>query len=274
MKNILVPIDFSKYSMHALEHALMLTGRINAGLRIIHVRKNKNYDKHFIIKGSEISYEKKVRNFCEEIIKKYKNRQNFDYVIARGKVYAKIVEQAQKDKTDMIIMGTHGVSGFEEFWLGSNSYRVVCQTPCPVLTIQYGFRNKNITKIVLPIDAYRETRQKVPFTAALANMLGAEIHIIEVRSTNESGTKRRLKKYADQVYDYVTKRKIKTVRDSVYGKRSITDLTISYAVHVGAELISIVTNQRGTPVNMRISTTAQQMVNHSPIPVLSIHPFL
>ena len=199
------------------------------------------------------------------------NRQNIDYVLARGKVYAKIVERALKDETDMIIMGTHGVSGFEEFWLGSNSYRVVCQAPCPVLTIQYGFRKKDITKIVLPINAYRETRQKVPFTTELAAMAGAEIHIVEVRSTNESGIKKRLKKYADQVYDYVTKRNIITVRDSLYGS-DISDLTIAYAVHVDAELISIVTSLRGTPVNMRISTIAQEMVNHSPIPVLSIHP--
>ncbi|MCK4346907.1 MAG: universal stress protein, partial [Bacteroidales bacterium] len=141
----------------------------------------------------------------------------------------------------------------------------------PVLTIQYGFRKKNITKIVLPVDAYRDTRQKVPFTTELAAMVGAEIHIVEVRSTNESVIKKRLKKYADQVYDYVTKRKVKAIRDSLYGS-SITDLTISYAVHVGAELISIVSNQRGTPVNMRISTFAQEMVNHSPIPVLSIYP--
>lgn len=271
MKKILVPIDFSKDSMHALKHALTLTGKVDAGLRIIHVRKNKDYDRPFIIEGSEIAYEKTVRNFCEEIINKYKNRQNLDYVVARGKVYAKIVERALKDKTDMIIMGTHGVSGFEEFWLGSNSYRVVCQAPCPVLTIQYGFRKKNITKIVLPVDAYRDTRQKVPFTTELAAMVGAEIHIVEVRSTNESVIKKRLKKYADQVYDYVTKRKVKAIRDSLYGS-SITDLTISYAVHVGAELISIVSNQRGTPVNMRISTFAQEMVNHSPIPVLSIYP--
>jgi len=173
----------------------------------------------------------------------------------------------------MIIMGTHGVSGFEEFWLGSNSYRVVCQAPCPVLTIQYGFRKKDIKKIVLPVDAFRDTRQKVPFTTELAAMVGAEIHIVEVRSTNEAGIKKRLKKYADQVYDYVTKRNIITVRDSLYGS-SISDLTIAYAVHVGAELISIVTSQRGTPVNMRISTIAQEMVNRSPIPVLSIHPGL
>jgi len=271
MKKILVPIDFSKDSMHALEHASTLTGKVDAGIRIIHVRKNKDYDRPFIIEGSEIAYEKTVRNFCEEIINKYKNKQNLDYVVARGKVYAKIIQRALKDKTDMIIMGTHGVSGFEEFWLGSNSYRVVCQAPCPVLTIQYGFRKKDITKIVLPINAYRETRQKVPFTTELAAMVGAEIHIVEVRSTNESGIKKRLKKYADQVYDYVTKRNIITVRDSLYGS-SISDLTIAYAVHVGAELISIVTSQRGTPVNMRISTIAQEMVNHSPIPVLSIHP--
>ncbi|MBA7580854.1 hypothetical protein ES708_22749 [subsurface metagenome] len=271
MKKILVPVDFSKDSMHALKYSLVLATKVGASIKIIHVRKEKDYAHPFLLKGVEAEYEKTVEDFCKMLIENYKNGQNLDFVIAWGKIHMKITEHAQKNETDLIIMGTHGVSGFEEFWIGSNSYRIICQAQCPVLTIQYGFTKKKITKIILPIDAYGETKQKVPFTTELAVMLGSEIHIVEVRSTNEAGIKKRLKKYADQVYDYVTKRNIITVRDSLYGS-SISDITIAYAVNVGAELISIVTSQRGTPVNMRLSTIAQEMVNHSPIPVLSIHP--
>ncbi len=275
MKSILVPIDFSKDSINALEHAIAMANKVKSNVRVLHVRKDKNYDEPFIIKGKEKEYGSTVDDFCKSLIEKNKSRYNgggtFDYLIKVGKIYKVISDQAIKDKAFLIIMGTHGVSGFEEFWLGSNSYRVVCKAPCPVITVRHGFRKMSISKIVLPIDASRETRKKVPFTADLAAALEADVHVVSVRTTQRADIKKRLNNYVDQIGDYLKKRGIKIVTDELYGS-DISDLTTSYGVHVGAELIAILSNQRGTPLNMHISSTAQQMVNHSPVPVLSIHP--
>ncbi len=275
MKSILVPIDFSKDSMNALEHAITMANKVKSSVRVIHVRKDKNYDEPFIIKGKEKEYGSTVDDFCKELIEqnmsKYKGGGTFDYLIKVGKIYKVISDQAIKDKAFLIIMGTHGVSGFEEFWLGSNSYRVVCKAPCPVLTVRNGFKKKSINKIVLPLDASRETRKKVPFVADLASALEAEVHVVSVRTTQRADIIKRLNNYVKQIGDYFEKRNIQVVRDNLYGS-DISDLTASYGVHIGAELVAIMSNQRGTPLNMHISTAAQQMVNHSPIPVLSIHP--
>ncbi|UCG26779.1 MAG: universal stress protein [Bacteroidales bacterium] len=275
MKNILIPIDFSRDSMNALGHSVNLANNLGANLRLIHVRKNKDYDQPFVIEGTDSSYGKTVEDFCRGIVatyrKDYMAKGSFDFVVTRNKIYKGIIDQAAKDNTDIIMMGTHGVSGFEEFWLGSNSYRVVSKAPCPVWTVRHGFKQKTLKKIVVPIDAHRETRHKLPFTTELAKTIGAEIHVVDVRSTNRTDIKKRLAKYADQAVNFVKERGVKTIRDSKYGS-NIADVTISYAVHVGADLISIVSNQKGTPSKMHLSTTAQQMVNHSPIPILSIQP--
>lgn len=275
MKSILVPIDFSKDSMNALEHAIAMANKVQSSVRVIHVRKDKNYDDPFIIKGKEKEYGNTVDDFCKELIKQNKSRYKgggiFDYLIKVGKIYKVISDQAMKDKAFLIIMGTHGVSGFEEFWLGSNSYRVVCKAPCPVITVRHGFKKNSVSKIVLPVDAARETRKKVPFAADLAAALEAEVHVVSVRTTQRADIKKRLNNYTNQIGDYLEKRGVKIVTDELYGS-DITDLTTSYGVHIGADLIAIMSNQRGTPLKMHISTVAQQMVNHSPIPVLSIHP--
>lgn len=277
MKNILVPIDFSKDSMNAFMHSIVFANKMKANLRLINVRKSKDYDKPFILDTPDTGYGKTVEEFCSGIVSRYLQIYNaggkFDFVIKEGKIYKVIIDQAAKDKTDLIIMGTHGISGFEEFWLGSNAYRVVSKAPCPVLTVGSGFKKKAIRKIVLPIDAHRETRQKLPFTAEMAKEFGAEVHVVDVRSTNRADIKKRLKNYSDQAMTYLKDRGIKGVRGSKHGS-NVADITIAYAVHTGADLISIVSNQRGTPVNMHLSTTAQQMVNHSPIPILSIYPSL
>jgi nucleotide-binding universal stress UspA family protein len=275
MKKILVPVDFSKDSMNAFEKALFIANKSKTDIRVIHVRKSKDYDQPFVLEGTESNYGKTVVDFCDKIIEDYKDQYEgggkFDYVIEHGKIFHAISAQATRDKTDMIVMGTHGVSGFEEFWLGSNSYKVVCKAPCPVLTVRHGFTKRSIRKVMLPIDAHRETRHKISFTAELASYLNAEVHVVDVRSTNRTDIKSRLRRYADQAEEYFYERGMKTIRTSEYGS-SIVDVAIAYAVGNQIDLISIVTNQKGTPVSLGISSNAQQMVNHCPVPILSIQP--
>lgn len=275
MKNILVPVDFSTGSMHALEHAIKIVNKIGGDLRILHVRKSKSYDKPFVLKGSEKSYSKTVDEFCNEILnyykKEYKAEGNFDYVITNGKIYKNVIDEAEKMDAGLIVMGTHGVSGFEELWVGSNAYRVVSKAAGPVLTIRHGFKRKNIKKIILPIDVYKNTRQKVHVVAELAKMFKAEVHVVDIRTSEKKDIVYRLKKYGDQAFEYLDKQKIKTIRKTRKGS-NIVDAVIAYGYHINADLISITKIDRGTPGNQSISTNAQQMVNHSPIPVLSIKP--
>jgi hypothetical protein len=70
---------------------------------------------------------------------------------------------AKMTDADLIIAGTHGVTGFEQYWIGSNAYRIVSYAPCPVITVRFDFDFDNdIRNVVLPIDATPDTRQKVP----------------------------------------------------------------------------------------------------------------
>ena len=275
MKNILVPVDFSKGSMHALEYAIKMVNKIGGDLRILHVRKSKSYDQPFILKGSEKSYSKTVDEFCNEIMghykEQYKVKGTFDYVITTGKIYKNVINEAEKMDAGLVVMGTHGVSGFEELWVGSNSYRVVSKASCPVLTIRHGFKKKNIKKIILPIDVYKNTRQKVPVVAEIAEKFKADVHVLDVRTSDKKDIIYRLKKYGDQVFEYIDKQGVNAIRESKKGSE-IVDSIIAYGCHINADLIAITKLDRGTPGNQSISSTTQQLVNHSPIPVLSINP--
>ena len=275
MKNILVPVDFSKGSIHAIEYAINIVNKIGGDLRILHVRKTKSYDKPFILEGSEKSYSKTVDEFCNEILghyrEQYKGKGTFNYVITTGKIYKNVINEAEKLDAGLVVMGTHGISGFEELWVGSNSYRVVSKASCPVLTIRHGFKRKNIKKIILPIDIYKNTRQKVPVVAELAQKLGAEVHVLDVRTSDRKDIMYRLKRYGDQAFEYVDKQGIKVVRKTERSS-DIVDGIVAYGCHINADMIAICKLDRGTPGNQSISTLAQQMVNHSPVPVLSISP--
>ncbi len=273
MKKIIVPIDFSKDSINALEHAVWISNAVGADLRIIHVTKSKNFEMPFHIENFDKMIGKSLEDFMQLIYKKYKSKVKckLDYKIRIGKVYREIVNQAKYDDAYMIIMGTHGVSGFEEMWIGSNAYRVVSNAPCPVLTIRHGFLRCVVKNFVLPIDVTSDTRKKVPFTAELAKFLKSNVHVLLVSESSSPTIKKKIDNYGKQVQEYLTKAGVRNVLAYGIGD-NITDETINYAKSIGADLISIMSEQPENPQNLWLGAYAQQMVNHSPLPVLSLRP--
>ena len=270
MKNILVPIDFSADSINALEHAIAISNVIGANIRMIHVKKSKNFEIPFYFKDFDLVIGKSLDDFMKILIDKYKGdvKNQLDYKIREGNIYKEITNQAKYDDAYLIIMGTHGVSGFEELWIGSNAFRVVSNAPCPIITIRNGCEYKKLKNIVMPIDASNETRQKVPAVTELAKFFNANIHIVGVSESTDKNVTNKVSKYSTQVEEYLKEKGVKNTKKLLTGS-NITDLTIEYAKEVNAELIAILTEQVKNTA-FWLGPYAQQMVNHSPIPVLSI----
>ena len=272
MKNILVAIDFSKCSIHALEYAIILANRIKADITLVWV-DNTQIDESVYLRSLESGRKEIVSNF-EELIEKYSpslEKGEMNYKIRKGKVHIEVANQAKYSDAMLVIAGTHGVTGFEEFWIGSNAYRIVTYAPCPVITIRTGFEFKpEIKNIVLPIDSTLETRQKVPFAAKIAAYFGAEIHIVSLYSTSIKAVRYKVDNYSKQVQKYLDEENVKN-RMAELDAENITKSTIQYATDNDADVIAIMTEQETTTANLFLGAYAQQMVNHSPVPVLSIH---
>lgn len=269
MKKILVAIDFSKGSLRALTYAIKLANIFKTDILMTWVLKPDNNDSLYSNSHDKIINE--VTKRFEDLIKHHEKdlkKQNIAYKIREGKVHTEISNQAKYSDCDLIITGTHGVSGFEEFWIGSNARRIVTSAPCPVITVRYDFcPTKSITKIILPIDSSLETRQKVPLTCDIAEIFGAEIHLIITSSS--ASDKKMAKKYADQTIKYINDRGLKTVVAETSKKPTEV---IAYAKTVNADLISIMTEQEVSTISLLLGASAEQVVTHSPIPVLSVHP--
>ena len=172
----------------------------------------------------------------------------------------------------LIVTGTHGASGFEEFWIGSNANKIVTSSHCPVITIRGGINiQRPLKRIVLPIDSAEETRQKSSFAGYIAKHHGAEIFILKCYTSKLKTMRQKVDIYTAQVAEYFDEEKITYQIDQIVCE-NISDSTIEYSVRIDANLIAIMTEQETTTANIFLGPYAHQMVNHSPIPVLSIHP--
>jgi len=272
MKRILVPIDFSSDSINALEHAIVIANKAEAKLRMIHIGNGKKLDVPLYFRDYSSKEQYSPDDFFQILVEKYKDKIEvpFDYKLREGKVHKEITNQAKYDDTDLIVMGTHGIGGFEAFWIGSNAYKVVSNAECNVMTIRNGFLRIGINNIVMPIDISKETRKKVDATMKIAELCNATVHVVTVREIDRPKVIARLDQYSQQVCEYLEAKGINYVKGDLYGK-NITDITINYANEINAELISIMTEQVENTSNLWLGKYAQQMVNNSPVPVLCVH---
>ncbi len=123
----------------------------------------------------------------------------------------------------------------------------------------------------MPFDSTKETRQKLPITALLASYFNSEVHILGIFTSRLDDLRYRIRNYVAQAEDYF---KENNVRYKIVFKEAdnITETTLGYSKEVNANLISIMTEQETELSNLWLGPFAAQMVNHSAIPVLSVHP--
>ena len=271
MKTILVAIDFSKNAEHALEYAIIFSEKLEASVYLIWV-DNSVSDEVVLdtIKG-DVRIEKK--KYLKSITTKYKERiygGKFEVLLRKGKVYQEVAKAASQIEADMIFAGTHGVSGYEQHWIGSNAYRIVTQAPCPVFTIRSGYKFAgSINSILLPLDSSLETKQKLPFVADLALQFNAKVHLLKVYNTPISVIRKRIDKFGEEAVSCLKDRDVNFLLEDIE-VQNVAASIIDYSVENNIDLIAIMTDQGTTTANKFLGPYSQQLINNSKIPVVSV----
>ncbi len=271
MKRIIVPVDFSQESLKGLELAILYANKFNSDLQMVFVQSSKPGKFHIELKNQ---YDYALEEF-ETIVRKYRAQLHqdcdFSYIIKSGKVHEEVAHQAEAFDDSMIICSTNGESGFSDYVIGSNAYRIVQETDRPVITVTSDKYIGEVKKIVMPLDITKETREKVPLVARIAKVFDSEVHIIKVTGSMNEGVHNKLKMYATQVKKFFDEQGVRYQSSLLIGD-NISDSTIEYAKTVDADLIAIMTEQTTTIANFLLGSFAYQMLNTSPIPVLSVTP--
>jgi nucleotide-binding universal stress UspA family protein len=272
MYKILIPTDFSQNSLKALDYVVENIKNISVEIILVWVNGIRSKD-ILLPESEEMATERAAIECMKKIIEDYspklKEGSRMDYHIRQGRVHLEVANQAKYDDVDMLVCSTHGASGFEEAYIGSNAYRLVMHCKKPIVTVRPNYRFQVPSKIfVMPIDSSPETRQKVPFTCELAKITGSEVHVLGVQTSNDQSTQSKVSAYVAQVANYLSREGVKaTVAFKPAG--NITKATIAYAQSVDADLISIMNEQESSSWSLLLGTYAQQMLSSASMPVLT-----
>ena len=194
-----------------------------------------------------------------------------DYCVRDGRVFTEVCNQAKYGDAAMIISGTNGVSGFKERWEGSNAFRIVSHAICPVVTIKYNFVPQSPKRIVVPIDNTARTRLKIPVVAKIAKCFNAEMMLVDLRNDNKPSTQKKMEEAMKAVMVYLDRHNVRYSKDFVRVKKSKTaKAVIDYALENDADLIAATSEQLDNNWRLFSVPSPQKLVNHSPIPVITI----
>jgi len=269
MKNIIVPVDFSEESINGLQIALLFAKRIPVTVQMVYVMQKVSEHGNESVDTEHDFAEKQLKTLVEKYSSVLHQDSKLQYFIKKGRIFQEIVSQAQAYPESIITASTHGASGFQEFFIGSNAYRILSATDKPVITIRGGNCPLTIGKIVLPVDTTIDSRQKVPFTIDIAKIFDAEIHVVGIQISKSEREIRRIRTYTGQVAGFI-QGKTRVVTNEVWGT-NVADMVVNYAHTVKADLISI-TTEKTSGLGLIIGNTAHQLLNKADMPVLSQSP--
>jgi len=292
---VLVPIDFSKRSLEAIEFALPLLKQLGAELHLMHV-----FEPDYPLSSMmalplvvpELEIGRRVRRHLKNVANKYSitlGRENIHAV--KGRAFEEICRIAREQKIDLIVAATRGNTGVKHLLLGSTAERIVRYSPCPVLVVHPKARNGksakpglNFGKILVPIDFSDCSMKSLEYAKTLARQFGSKLVLLNSVALQYFITSDEYARYdLPLLMQQAEKASRKQMRDLIEktdwnGIEVESSLQIGHAgqqicaraLEHGADVI--VTSTHGTTgfKHILVGSTAEYVVRHASCPVLVV----
>jgi nucleotide-binding universal stress UspA family protein len=180
-----------------------------------------------------------------------------------------IIDSAHKYKADLIVMGSHGATGLKEFFVGSNTEKVVRTSDIPVLVIKSKNENFDINNFVFATNWKEESKQSLIDAYQMSQKLGAKMNILHV---NMPGSTFLTTAEIENKFDTLLKDTALTsdaVTTSIYSDNSIEEGILNFAQKMNADLIGVTTHGRRGLAHFFNNSISEDVANRSEIPVVT-----
>jgi len=179
MKRVLFPTDFSPHANAALPHAINLAALQGGELHLLHVVVLHSATAPPL---EEFSGEKEAREALDGL---QTGESRVVHAVRRAVAASPaILEYAEENDIDVIVMGSHGRRGFRRLLLGSVAEEVIRAGHWPVMTVRHdtggASGNPNFARILAPVDFSAQSAAGVEVAADLAGRFAAELHLLHV----------------------------------------------------------------------------------------------
>ncbi|GGD24339.1 universal stress protein [Hyunsoonleella pacifica] len=274
MKKIIVPIDFSNHSEYALKTAAKLAREYKAEVVALHMLEMSD----IMLSSSDGLQHEKTAFFLKLAEKKFKAFLKKDFLqdvkviplVKHFKIFSEVNDVAVKTNADLIIMGSHGTSGLKEYFVGSNTERVVRHAEIPVLVVKKELPNIHFDVVAFACDFSEEGITSYLKAKQIFEKIGAKMYLVHVNLPNN-----RFKSSLEierSVVNFFTKadRHLDKMEDVCYvADYTVEDGLLNCANKIGADLIAIPTHGRKGLAHFFEGSIGEDVANHATLPVMT-----
>ncbi|HHL52500.1 MAG TPA: universal stress protein [Flammeovirgaceae bacterium] len=281
MKKILVPTDFSRPAENALQTALAVAKAFGASIELLHVLEissSSNID----VTGGPSNVES-LTDFVEvhEGIKLAKKHLDSSFKlhdvassgvqveqnIRLGSVLRQIIEFVETNGVDMVIMGTNGASGLDEYLLGTNTDKLIRRINVPVLAVHDPVPDQQFKKIVLPTTTYDKEDNLLRVVKAFQEKFNSTLYLLRVNTPlHFLPDKRSL----EMLREYAVHHKLTNYEVHVYSHTEEEDGIQDFADMIEADMIAMSTSATKGLRKIIGGSVTKEIVNRSRRPVLTM----
>ncbi len=271
MKKILIPTDFSDHAEYALKVAAQIARKNNGEIILLHMLELPHEGSDAISTGHDIP---ELMFFKNAAINKLEELMDADYlegikvseVIQFEMAFEGILNISRLNDVDLIVMGSHGASGYKEMFIGSNAEKVVRNSEVPVLIIKKEQGEFNVDKFVFASDFAEEAKKPFSKAVEFANKFGATLHLVMINTPNNFKSTATSQATIDK---FVSGFQVNKYETHIYNETNVEKGILNFANSINADLIGMSTHGRKGLAHFFNGSISEDLVNHATRPVVT-----
>lgn len=276
MKRILVPTDFSDHAEYALKVAAQIARKNNGEIFLLHMLEIPALsdgigESNAVGTSSDLPevmfFMEKTRERFEEVLSQpYLEGITVVEAIQFDRAFEGIIEHSKKHNIDLIVMGSHGASGFREMFIGSNTEKVVRTSSVPVLVIKKEENAFNPDHFVFASDFSAEAEKPFRKVVEFANSFNAQLHLVYINTPNDFRSTHAAEKL---MLDFAGRFQINSYATHIYNDMNVEKGVLHFANSINADLIGMCTHGRKGLAHFFNGSISEDLVNHAVRPVVT-----
>ena len=276
MQKILVPTDFSDNSLKAIMYASEIAQKSGAVIYLLHVVEptiNMINPQADLVRDEVVREKLEQLQLFEKLITDNYPDVKTDIELSPGATIASIIDFAERERMDLIVMGTTGATGFKEFFMGSVAAGVISKTKITVLTIPVSYEMEEPDAILFATNQFEKNKNTLDKVVSISKLFSAVVHVVVFKDVD--GDKNADLIYNEEQLNNYLKFLKETFPDVVFKGELLEgknfEINIDWYCNKNeVDVIAMITYPKSFVEKILRKSVTKKMAFHSTIPILAI----